>query len=216
MSYQHLFLSFEGRVGRSSYWLACLVLFTANILASHIGTRLIEGPAGGGVILLGWLVILYSGAAVAAKRWHDRNKSGWWSLIALVPVIGLIWMLVENGFLPGTPGPNRFGPDPVKAARPIPVTHRDRTYYRRGDGSFTDSSGSVVRDAALLAALGSAYAASRANSAGEGHAGGSFPDDRSVTADAAAGTGDRSGGWGWSSGSDGNSGDGGGGGGGGD
>ena len=51
---------------------------------------------------------------VDIKRWHDRDKSGWWMLIALVPVIGSLWLLIELGFLKGTEGPNRFGP-------PVPV-----------------------------------------------------------------------------------------------
>ena len=49
---------------------------------------------------------------VYIKRFHDRDKSGWWMLIVLIPIVGAIWLLVELGFLPGTPGPNRFGPPP--------------------------------------------------------------------------------------------------------
>lgn len=59
------------------------------------------------------LLFLYPALAVTTKRWHDRDKSGWWSLILLVPVIGAIWMTVECGFLHGTDGLNRFGPDPL-------------------------------------------------------------------------------------------------------
>ena len=62
------------------------------------------------------LAILYPSLAVAAKRFHDRDKSGWWILILFIPIIGFIWYLVELGFLPGTPGPNRFGPDPLGTA----------------------------------------------------------------------------------------------------
>ena len=47
--------------------------------------------------------------AIAAKRWHDRNKSGWWSLISLIPLVNF-WMLIELGFLTGTDSANRFGP----------------------------------------------------------------------------------------------------------
>ena len=47
---------------------------------------------------------------VYIKRFHDRDKSGWWVLIGLIPIIGGIWLLIELGFLKGTPGPNRFGP----------------------------------------------------------------------------------------------------------
>jgi uncharacterized membrane protein YhaH (DUF805 family) len=49
------------------------------------------------------------------KRFHDRDKSGWWLLISLVPLIGPLWLLVELGFLQGSEGANRFGPDPLAA-----------------------------------------------------------------------------------------------------
>jgi uncharacterized membrane protein YhaH (DUF805 family) len=52
------------------------------------------------------------GIIVQIKGWHDRDKSGWWILINLVPCIGALWTLIECGFLPGTRGDNRFGPNP--------------------------------------------------------------------------------------------------------
>ena len=55
------------------------------------------------------LVFGYIFAAIAAKRWHDRNKSGWWSLLSFVPVLGPLWVLFELGSLPGTPGKNQYG-----------------------------------------------------------------------------------------------------------
>jgi uncharacterized membrane protein YhaH (DUF805 family) len=61
-----------------------------------------------GILLL---ITLWPSLALYAKRWHDRGKSGWWSLIMLIPIIGGIWMLIELGFLRGTDGPNRFGND---------------------------------------------------------------------------------------------------------
>lgn len=66
-------------------------------------------------ILAGLIVIasIWPGLAVSIKRWHDRGKSGWWILIALVPLIGGLWALIETGFLPGTPGTNEYGPDPL-------------------------------------------------------------------------------------------------------
>jgi uncharacterized membrane protein YhaH (DUF805 family) len=59
------------------------------------------------------LILLYPSLALYAKRWHDRGKSGWWTLIGLIPVIGGIWILIELGILRGTNGPNQYGPDPL-------------------------------------------------------------------------------------------------------
>jgi uncharacterized membrane protein YhaH (DUF805 family) len=66
------------------------------------------------LLIFGYIFALaWSGIAVGIKRYHDRNKSGFWVLIQFVPFIGAIWYFVETGFLTGTPGPNRFGPDPL-------------------------------------------------------------------------------------------------------
>ena len=64
------------------------------------------------VLLLAMIPMAWIGLAIQVKRWHDRNKSGWWCLIALVPYIGGLWQLVECGFLPGTQGRNDYGEDP--------------------------------------------------------------------------------------------------------
>jgi uncharacterized membrane protein YhaH (DUF805 family) len=56
------------------------------------------------------LAVIYPSIIVYIKRWHDRDKSGWWTLILLIPVVGAIWFVIAQGFLAGTPGPNRFGP----------------------------------------------------------------------------------------------------------
>jgi uncharacterized membrane protein YhaH (DUF805 family) len=63
------------------------------------------------------LLVLYSLAifipnlAVIVRRLHDQDKSGWWFFISFVPIIGGIWLLILY-LTDGTPGPNRFGPDP--------------------------------------------------------------------------------------------------------
>lgn len=105
-------LTYEGRFNRSRYWAFTLVYIGAYIVAtiidSVIGTE-------GVLTLLFSLAALYPAVCVAIKRWHDRDKSGWWVLIALIPVIGAIWTLVECGILKGTEGPNRFGADPLAA-----------------------------------------------------------------------------------------------------
>jgi uncharacterized membrane protein YhaH (DUF805 family) len=125
MNWQWLFTSFEGRINRAKFWIGSLVLWVlwivVNLAISTIfGIQYGEGrifPAMGPVAWLVWVLIAlaltYATLAVWAKRWHDRDKSGWWSLIAFVPIVGAIWILVELGCLPGTEGPNRFGPDPL-------------------------------------------------------------------------------------------------------
>jgi hypothetical protein len=83
------------------------------IIVIIIGAVLGEEAATIILYLLG-LVLFWSVIAIQVKRWHDRDKSGWWILINLVPIIGSIWALIDNGFLRGTEGMNRFGEDPLE------------------------------------------------------------------------------------------------------
>jgi uncharacterized membrane protein YhaH (DUF805 family) len=61
--------------------------------------------------MLGFLA-LWPTLALLLKRLRDRDHSGWYALIFLIPIVGPIWLLIEMWFMPGTDGPNRFGPDP--------------------------------------------------------------------------------------------------------
>ena len=70
--------------------------------------------AGGTVLMIYGLVLLallIPSVAVAIRRLHDTNRRGWWILIGLIPLIGQLVLFVFY-LLDGTPGPNRFGPDP--------------------------------------------------------------------------------------------------------
>ena len=80
-----------------------------SAMASSVG-------AIGIVWLLLFVVVFWIALAINVKRYHDRNKSGWWVLILLVPAIGSLWNLIECGFLSGTAGPNNYGPDPLASA----------------------------------------------------------------------------------------------------
>jgi uncharacterized membrane protein YhaH (DUF805 family) len=112
MTLTQLLFAFEGRIGRKAYWFGAVILFAASLAASILDW-IVAGTMDGTFSMVAGLVALVAGLAISVKRWHDRDKSGWWVLIALVPLIGWIWAIVENGFLPGTQGPNRFGPDPI-------------------------------------------------------------------------------------------------------
>jgi uncharacterized membrane protein YhaH (DUF805 family) len=116
MDWKYLLTSYDGRINRAKFWAGVGILFVGAIIATIIdnviGTTVSDLPYGY-VYFLYALISLYFVFAIYTKRWHDRDKSGWWSLIGLVPVIGGIWLLVECGILEGTRGPNRFGPDPL-------------------------------------------------------------------------------------------------------
>ncbi len=62
------------------------------------------------------LAVLIPSIAVSVRRLHDIDRTGWWLLIALVPLVGAIVLIVFH-VLDGTPGPNRYGPNPKTAPR---------------------------------------------------------------------------------------------------
>lgn len=100
---------FEGRAGRAEYWW----FFLANFLIGLV-IQVLAGVSDALVILsvIYSLALLIPGLAVAVRRLHDTNKSGWWILISLVPLVGIIVLIV---FLAtdGDPGANQYGnPDP--------------------------------------------------------------------------------------------------------
>lgn len=120
------FISFNGRIPRMTFWLSLLILMIIQwILFAMFGGMAMMNldpadPAAAEQMMSGmwpiWiisLIFLWPSLAIYTKRWHDRNKSGWWSLILFVPLIGALWLLIECGFLRGTEGPNRFGEDPI-------------------------------------------------------------------------------------------------------
>lgn len=115
MDWQNLFLTYEGRINRQPFWLGNLALTAINVVGSLIGGA-IGGAVGNLIAIIFALAILYPAICIAIKRCHDRDKSGWWILIVLIPFIGIIWYIVEFGFLRGTDGPNQYGPDPLETA----------------------------------------------------------------------------------------------------
>ncbi len=111
LTMKEILFSFKGRVGRKTYWLTLLaaigIYFVSAAVLGAIGLPMEVLMA---LFVLAYIPLIWISLAVQVKRWHDRNKSGWWVLIAFVPLIGPIWQLVENGFLAGDPSPNNYGP----------------------------------------------------------------------------------------------------------
>lgn len=100
------YVNFSGRACRSEYWFWSLFIFLAEIVTSFIDMVLGFSATTG---LFGLATFLPS-LAVAIRRLHDLDRSGWWILLALIPVIGWIILIIWD-CTKGTEGPNRFGPD---------------------------------------------------------------------------------------------------------
>ena len=104
------YVDFNGRSSRSEYWWATLAILLMLVAIVLIGGLLGE-TIGSIVIGVFYLGIILPSIALAVRRLHDLDKSGWFYLLSLVPIVSLIllvWFCTK-----GTTGPNRFGPDPL-------------------------------------------------------------------------------------------------------
>lgn len=103
------YCNFNGRSSRSEYWWYALAVAILNVV---ISTVLSGSPsvmqAVSGVITLG---LLLPGLGLAVRRLHDINKSGWYLLLALIPIVGaiilIVWFCKES-----EPQANQYGPVP--------------------------------------------------------------------------------------------------------
>jgi uncharacterized membrane protein YhaH (DUF805 family) len=114
------YVNFGGRAARSEYWYWVLFWFLGTIVA-----EIIDGVLGRTVIypLFGLAIILPS-IAVAVRRLHDTDRGGWWILLGLIPIVGIIILIIWY-CAKGTDGPNRFGPDPLGSFG-APISQRAR------------------------------------------------------------------------------------------
>ncbi len=118
MSIGYVWFSFKGRINRAAFWLkyfvpVLVICIVGSVLDYVLGTFYVtETGVPIGIIgnLVG-LLMLWPMLAAGAKRCHDRDRTGWFQLIYLIPLFGALWMFIYLGFLVGTDGPNRFGPD---------------------------------------------------------------------------------------------------------
>ena len=131
------YAQFSGRSRRKEFWMFALlnvivytVVFALMFATSGASMFADADPtnplaiyaglfSGVGLLLAVWgLAVFIPSIAVTVRRLHDRDMSGWWYLgfivASLIPFIGFIASIAIFVLmvLPGTPGPNRFGPDP--------------------------------------------------------------------------------------------------------
>jgi len=126
MTVSRALFSFEGRLSRGDYWLkGFLPMLPVGIFNNLLAYGVNEPWALAMSLCLG-ILSLWPTLALVVKRLHDHDRSGWFVFIGLIPVVGTLILAVMVGFLKGTGGPNRFGPDPLKL--------RDRLVWLQAHG----------------------------------------------------------------------------------
>jgi uncharacterized membrane protein YhaH (DUF805 family) len=139
MDWNFLYNTFEGRIGRKTFWIAVAVLSVAEIVAHFIAEQ-VQGDRLSAIVDVAFV---YPEFALAVKRAHDRNMpivflivffaaSAFLDLLTVLEMTGTddepssisvliavpftilaLFLLVELGFRRGIPGPNQYGPDPL-------------------------------------------------------------------------------------------------------
>ena len=111
-----LWFSLKGRISRRDFWikiyLPCLVIFICAFILD-LFTNQIGNNVGFGISAIASLITFWPMLAAFIKRSHDRNRSGWFVVLFIAPIIN-IWPTIEIYFLPGTCGENQYGLDPLK------------------------------------------------------------------------------------------------------
>jgi len=123
------YANFQGRAARSEYWFFALFVGIIAVVLTGLlmlGMNFQTGEITGlGYVIIAILVVFYLGVlipsiAVAVRRLHDRNMSGWWYLgfivLSAIPFVGIVASIAMLVIfcLKGTDGDNRFGPDPLR------------------------------------------------------------------------------------------------------
>ncbi|GIF63442.1 DUF805 domain-containing protein [Asanoa ishikariensis] len=115
------YVGFSGRARRSEYWWFVVFSILVNVVARILDSVLFDTTTSGTGIIGGivGLALFLPGLAVAIRRLHDTDRSGWWVLLALIPIIGAIVLIV---FMAGDskPGTNRFGANPKEQGAVAP------------------------------------------------------------------------------------------------
>ena len=125
------YVKFSGRASRSEYWYWVLFVSIVGVVATLLDGAIVHHRHGP-IARLWELVTVLPGLALAVRRLHDTSHGGWWLLVigglmavmalilfafglVVVPVTAMLIGLATLIFLfcqPGTPGANKFGPDP--------------------------------------------------------------------------------------------------------
>jgi len=115
------YANFSGRASRSEFWWWTLayiiIIFIAGVIDSAVivpvlGIEAAARVGGLPLFAIASLALFIPSIAVAVRRLHDQDRSGWWLLIMFVPIIGYLFLLFFY-VRRGTDGENRFGPSVI-------------------------------------------------------------------------------------------------------
>lgn len=114
---------FEGRTARKPFWMFALWNFIVEVVLFIVFAAIMASTKSHAAIVIFWvygLAVLLPGLGLSVRRLHDTNRTGWWLLIDVVPLVGPIVLLVFF-VMDSTPGDNKYGPNPKGVSAPAPA-----------------------------------------------------------------------------------------------
>ena len=112
------YVVFDGRAHRTEFWMFTLISVVISIVLALIDVAIGTYGAGGGVLQgIYGLAVLLPSLAVGVRRLHDIGRSGWWLLLGLIPLVGIIILIVWWA-QEGDAGTNEYGPNPWGMLQP--------------------------------------------------------------------------------------------------
>ena len=118
------YATFSGRARRTEYWMFVLINLIVTAVLYGLSTAF-KGGALGGLFMALYVIyalgVVIPGLAVFFRRMHDTGRSGWWWLLALIPIVGPI-VLIVFAATEGAHGPNQYGDDPKSLEGAAPAT----------------------------------------------------------------------------------------------
>lgn len=135
------YFDFRTRSSRSEYWWWSLFAIIVSVAATIMDEVLFGGTAI--VDSISSLLLVIPGTAVAVRRLHDINRSGWWILIAFT-IVGIVFPLLYWSVQKGTQGTNRYGVDPLSAPPDIGFGGLEVDSIFQGQSGFCQNCGSAM------------------------------------------------------------------------
>lgn len=113
------YCGFKGRASRAEFWWFTLFTYIVGFVLGFVDGLLFTSTENAFFALLGlsglfWLGVFLPALAVTARRLHDTDKSGWWMLLYLTIIGGIVVFIFT--LLRGNEGSNKYGEDPYAVA----------------------------------------------------------------------------------------------------
>jgi uncharacterized membrane protein YhaH (DUF805 family) len=130
------YTSTKGRIGRQTWWLATIFLNPVFIIVLLILAYLLKASDSDMLLTIVEIPFVAISIIISVQRLHDLDKSGWYYCIVLIPLVGVLILYVQLGFVKGTIGPNQYGDDPLTPSNTSTMLPPTETYLELSSSTY--------------------------------------------------------------------------------